>query len=310
MGFSSGASKAKRKAKKAAAAQYLAEFRKLNPIDDIGSLKTTNKRNLEETMGDEGSFRLRYMAKKADRMAREINNDDDYKKRISLYNDRISILKDQMANKSSVRYGIADSPIALPKLPDTSNVGGILGNGGASGIGGQSVGGIGGIASIGQNLQLQKPQSSFATGSSLFKTKDEAMADAVKKMEAYNKANAGTMVKSLTTPLGGIAGLGSRQVQSQFVPVTDPSRFIKQENFNGFGVLYRNLGNAESALNDINALGAGINNSAGNKNIESYAALAKKLKPMAKREANNMAIGPGTSLVAGELAQNNYTETM
>jgi len=63
MGFSSGASSAKRKAKKAAAEAYLKAFKKIKGIPEIDAVSAKNSKEIEETLGDNTAFRTRYMAK-------------------------------------------------------------------------------------------------------------------------------------------------------------------------------------------------------------------------------------------------------
>lgn len=320
MGFSSGASSAKRKAAKAAAQQYLAEFRKLKPIDALPRLASNNKKTIREELDDNASFRVRNMAQKADRMARAINKDDDYKNKIDAYNDRYEILKRQMANQSTTRYGISGSPIETAKTSNGFGGFGTYQGGSLGGSQGGLLGGNGVLSILGNQQPANKPQSSFATQGKMYQTKEEAMADATKQMETYNSG----LSKLIGTnkPQSQLYGSGfiayANPYTGQYTKadvdamrINDPSRFIQQENFDGFGVLYRDLSKAESALNDINALSNNITNSAGNKNIDAYAALASKLKPMIKKEAKNAEFATGNqSLVANELAQNSYTETM
>lgn len=300
MGFSSGASSKERKAKKAAAAAYYKEFAKLQALPELEKISTSNKRQVEDALGNEASFRTRNLSQKADRLAREINNDEDYKKKVAAYNDRYAILKDQMANKSTVRYSVADNPAALPATPSNDYV-----SGGAQNN----------IKNGAMDYEIVAPpaptSSSFATKGGMFKTQDEAMADAAKKMESYNNGLGGL--------LGSVKRLGQYNVPERFTQkdldamrVSDPSRFIQEEKFNGFGALYRNLEVAEAAANDINALGKNINGSKSNTTINTYSELTNKLKPLLKKDAANpQVVASGESVVSNELASANpYTETI
>jgi hypothetical protein len=308
MGFSSGASSAKRKAQKAAAQQYLKEFRKLKPIDALPRFETNNKRQIEDTLGDEASFRLRNMSHKADRAARGINKDDDYKTKVNSYNDRYAILKDQMANKSSVRYMAANNPNALP-VKNTNAFGGFF----SGGISGQQSS-HNTMANVGA-VSAKPNKSSFATKGGMYQNKEDAMADAAKKMEAYNNSLTNLLGKAKPNTNNGMMSYAPAGKYTQrdldAMRISDPSRFIQEEKFSGFGVLYRNLNLAESAANDITALGKSVTNSNGYKNTEAYVELAKKLKPLAKRELGHAA-NPivNNSLVSGDLAKTNYTETI
>ncbi|PPD48376.1 MAG: hypothetical protein CTY14_02115 [Methylotenera sp.] len=294
-----GASSQKRKAQQAAAAAYYAEFAKLQALPELERISTSNKRQVEETVGDSASFRTRNLAQKTDRLARQINNDDDYKKKVNAYNDRYAILKDQMANKSTVRYSISDNPAALPAPPSNDYFGytqNTIKNG------------AGDYANV---APIEPPKSSFATKGSMFKTQEEAMADATKRMESYNNGLGGL--------LGSVKRLGQFNVPEHYTQkdldamrVSDPSRFVQAETFGGFGALYKNLEVAESAANDINALGNSINGSKGNTTVNAYSELTNKLKPLLKKDAaNSQVVGSSGSVVSNELASANpYTETI
>lgn len=307
MGFSSGKSSAKRKAKKAAAAAYYKEFAKLQALPELEKISTSNKRQVEDALGNEASFRTRNLSQKADRLAREINNDEDYKKKVAAYNDRYAILKDQIANKSTVRYSISDNPAPVITQSTSSDYFGGAQNNIKNGAGDYAI------------FSPPAPtSSSFATKGSMFKTQEEAMADAAKGMEAYNNSLKGLLgsLKPRTTAIQGMGDYASpgkyEQKDIDAMRVSDPSRFIQEEKFNGFGVLYRNLDVAEAAANDINALGNSINGSKGNTTVNAYSELTNKLKPLLKKDAANpQVVASGGSVVSNELASANpYTETI
>lgn len=302
MGFSSGASSAERKAKKKAATAYYAAFSKLQALPELERISTSNKRDIEDSIGDSASFRTRNMSQKADRVARQINNDDDYKKKVSAYNDRYAILKDQIANKSTVRYSISDKPSELPVIKSDLD---------ASGNWAPHQTSISGAGDYATPSPQAPKNSSFATKGSMFKNQEEAMAGAAKSMEDYNNSLGGL--------LGAVKRIGQYNMPERYTQkdldamrVSDPSRFIQEEKFDGFGVLYRNLSKAESAANDINALGNNVTSSKGNANVTAYSELANKLKPLIKKDANNMQpVTNGGSIVSSELASANpYTETI
>lgn len=320
--FKSGESKAKRRARQAAAAQYMKEFKKIQPIPVLQRLDTNNRRTVEDSLGDGASARTRNMARKADRVAREINNDEDYNRKVNLTNDRYAILKEQMANRSTTRFKTTDNPTALP-VAQNNGWGNSWGGGGGFGqhFGGPSFNNFGGGPAMGGAPmwssgtammygnnggilnRANRDRSSFADGVTMHKTREEALAEATNKMNAYNKSKEGTHIVTR-----GFFGQNNR---TPFQPITDASRFVNEENFEGFGVLYRDLGKAERALNDVNALGTSVANSQGNTSITNYTELAKKLKPLVKKEAENAPLVAGNkSIISHELAQNNYTETM
>lgn len=321
-----GASAKERKAKKAAAQQYYNEFAKLQSIPDIGSVATNNKRSVEEGIGDNASARTRNMAQKADRMARSINNDKQYKSNVNMYNDRYKILKEQIANRDSVRYSVKDTPTI--EIKQTI---------GFNGIGGtdRTVGGIAGFGSgLGEAINPTKGgqyvnaaskgvksgliQSGYARQqviddpnanlNKLYQSKDEVMADAAKRMQEYNAMVDAESKKPNRTTGYNFIGNTTPQLQK----ATDANQFIQENKFGQFGVLYRNLGAAEDAVKDIQELGKRVTNSAGNQMLTKYSALAEKLKPMVKRDARNAQPSTnGQSIVSNELASANpYTETI
>lgn len=332
MGFSSGASSAKRAAKKAAAAEYYKAFAKLNSIPELKRISSSNKRDVEDALGDSASFRTRNLSQKSDRLARKINKDDQYKDAINSYNDRYSILKDQIANKSSTRYTLANTPGDY--IQENKRGSGTTGSGLSEYVKPSKPGNLGmaDIASMGSKNKM--PHSAFITQdrknsrkdrpsesqTKIYATKEEAMADAIKKMEKYNNSINGLMGKDKPRNqtqgmLGDIAIAPGKYSQKEIdaMKQSDASRFIKEEKFNGFDVLYRNLDLAESAANDITGLSKRISDSEGNKNVTDYSALAEKLKPLIKRDARNIQSGAnnGKSLVSNELASATpYLETV
>ena len=311
-----GASALKRKAKKAAAAEYYKAFAKLNSIPELERISSSNKRDVEDALGDSASFRTRNLSRKTDKLAREINKDDQYKNAISSYNDRYSILKDQIANKSTTRYAVIGTPGDYSQ-DDTRGVGKPIENIGLTMPDKDNI--KTDVSGYGSNKE--KLQSSFSTKGKMYSSKEEAMADAIKKMEEYNNYIGGLVGKDRPARTDGILAYQPAtsstnkytQEETKRLVESDPSRFIKGEKFNGFNVLYRNLDVAESAANDINALGKSITDSNGMKNANAYAALAEKLKPMIKRDARNIqsVANNGQSLVSNELASATpYLETV
>lgn len=315
-----GASALERKAKKAAAAEYYKAFAKLNSIPGLKRISSSNKRDVEDALGDSASFRTRNLSRKTDKLAREINKDDQYKNAIDSYNDRYSILKDQIANKSTTRYLIDDSP-GLSQGKKTKSKDKVFGDiSPINGLGKQSNNKNIDISGKGINLGIEKKQSSFSTNHNMYATKEEAMASAAKKMESYNNSVNELLGKDKPRREGAgmLAGLfldnrKYTQKDIEAMQIKDPSRFIREEKFDGFNVLYRNLDKAESAANDINTLSKNIMDSDGMKSANAYAALAEKLKPLIKRDARNIQSGAnnGQSLVSNELASATpYLETL
>lgn len=295
MGFSSGASSAKRKAKKAAAEAYLKAFKKIKGIPEIDAVSAKNSKEIEETLGDNTAFRTRYMAKKADKQARAFNKDEGYKEAVSNYNDRYEILKRQMANKSTTRYVVAEEP--EPSRTGT---------------------GIFGIDSMTGLVQQPQPNSSSSIAwlnavpkkmepvytTNTLRTKKEALAAAKPVMDKFN-AYADSVAKQNMMA-------GFTQLKPSPLKTNDPSAFVREQTFQPFGVLYRNLPLAESAATDMTSLSKAVKDSAGNAALNRYVQIANKLKSQVKRDARNIQpVNNNQSLVAGELASSKpYTETI
>lgn len=300
MGFSSGASSAKRKAKKAAAEEYLKAFRKIKGIPEVNAVSAKNSKEIEETLGDNTAFRTRYMAKKADKQAKEFNKDEGYKEAVRNYNDRYEILKRQMANQSTTRYVVAEEP--EPSKTGT----GIFGINSRIGLVQQPQ--PNSLTSIAGLSALPKKMEPVYTTNTLT-TKEEALAAAKPVMDKYNiqvDKNAKQNVPA------GFGNLLFGQQNSQPTKASDPSVFVREQTFQPFGVLYRNLPLAESAATDMTSLSKAVKDSAGNATLDKYVQIANKLKSQVKRDARNIQpVNNNQSLVAGELASSKpYTETI
>lgn len=323
-----GASSAKRKAKKAAAAQYYAEFAKLKSVPEMERMSTRNSRELEDAIGDNASGQTKNITRKIDRMSREINKDDAYKKNVKAYNDRYEILQNQIANKDTVRYSVSRAPAA-----EESTRGG-FGFAGSNqfNIGNQNQAGpmaggysptnqpMGMLAAINGGLNFgQAQRSKYNPNANYYKTRDEALLEATKRMEEYNAglkdnymkmATARNQLGSMGIPMDKSPEAAERYAQQN--KVTDPSKFIKENEFKAFNVLYRNLNLAEDAVADVEALGKKVINTKTNQLLPQYEQLNERLKGLVKRDARNVQPGnQNQSMVSNELASGKpYTETL
>lgn len=306
----SGASKKERKAKKAAAEQYYKAFAKVNEVIAPKRADSDNLKELDELTGGNASARAKVLARKADREAREFNKDTSFKEKAAAYNDRYAVLKEQMANKAVSRFTVGDSPLQkVSSSPNAFMGGGILGQPQNPGpFNAQSTQAFGGL-SLGVGLGTPDPNAgirkqAFSGNSPTFKTREEAMEFAKQKLSEYQ-------AKELANPKKAdpFAFLNPG-AQQRSLNNLRPEDMIQETRFNPFGILYRNLGTAEQAAEDLNRLGESVSNSVGAKALEKYASLAAKLKPMVKKEMNAPTIGT-QSMVAGELAQAApYTEAI
>lgn len=312
-----GASAAKRKAKKAAAAQYYKEFAKLKSVPEMERMSTRNSRELEDAIGDNASGQTRNITRRIDRMSRDINKDDDYKKNVKAYNDRYEILQNQIANKDTVRYSISGAPAELFGFSNQNFAEPMAGGSGGMNQQGGMAAAINNGLNIGQKEKVGKYVSAQNDGA-MFKTREEALAEAAKRMEEYNAGlkDAYMKMEAPRDQWGGVDMLDkSPQAAERYAQqnkVTDPSRFIQENKFDAFNVLYRNLGNAEDAVADVEALGKKVMNTKTNQLLPQYEKLNERLKGLVKRDARNVQPGnQNQSMVSNELASGKpYTETL
>ena len=263
MGFSSGASSKRRKALKAAAEQYYKAFSKLSEVANPERVQATTAREVEAVVGDDSSFKVRKLAKDSDRAARQFNADKSFKEKAAAYNDRYAILKEQMANRGAVRYSLADSRVGGDPNQKASSPAMVT-------------------ASLGAATRLS--EAKYDSDKKYFSSREGLLAEAQAKADAYNAAN---------------KAAARQPFAPAFVPA-QASDFIQETTFKPFGVLYRNLGVAESAAADLDRLGSAVSSSTGGQALERYAAITEKLKPVVAKEASRAVMDRQTPGLIGE----------
>jgi len=105
--MATGASKAKREAKKQAAAAYYEGLKKFERMDKIKRIDTQGARKLDESMEGNMSGRSKRMARQADKLGREINkHESGFNEKVDKYNDRFDQLQKQMNSKTGNSKGV------------------------------------------------------------------------------------------------------------------------------------------------------------------------------------------------------------
>lgn len=279
--------KEERKAYDKAIKQYTAELNKINPIEVIKRVDTNSKRKVEEDLGDAASGRLTSLTKKADKIARTINNDGDYSKSVGQFNERYDILKKQMAGGYTTRYGVKDAPVikADPKVPSIMG----LNREAAKPMGGNSNQGMMGFVGSTLGDSFKKPVAFEST----FATQDEALKAAQQKADQYNANLTPVVSKSIT----------GQSVSRMPASVTANDFMENVEYKGGASGRTEKMGALSGGYEDMARLSKTVQDSAGNANVGAYASLAEKLKQQYKRDAGAVAVKP-TGLLSSELAGN------
>lgn len=315
--------KARRQADKAQASYYKA-LSNLEALPEIRRAESNNVKQLEESLGDNASYGSKRLAKQADKLGKEINNDEQYKGYVSKYNQRYAQLKDQLAGKSSQRYYVDDYTPPVPVANNSSFSIGMGGNGGIMGgqssyigMGGmqQANGGGMGMASIGGGLGVraeadpntmswksfdQAGLDKYAAKNAdrnFYNTKEEALAEATKRMEAYNAkqsgllgtakpANSNTRMGMAYNPFGA-GKYTDKDIAA--MQVADPNLFVKGETLAGIANGWRgSMGEAGGAYSDMKVLADKIRGTGSNQYIQQYSEIANRLRSKAKRDDGNI----------------------
>lgn len=275
--------KAERKAYDKAIAQYVSEINKIKPVQEIKRVDNNTKRAIEDELGSSASGRLNYLSRKADSVARVINKDDDYKSKVSRFNDRYAILKDQVAGKYTTRYGVRDNPMADPDLePKPTGIDAYVNPPSAT---------------------VDKPVNFEQT----FATREEAYKAAQEKADAYNANPDNFKPRQVRAEYATtIDGLINNNSRTYTPPKITAEKLLQEVKYNGGASGRTERFNAlDSGYQDMARLSNSIQSSAGNQNVSLYSSLADKLKTQYKRDSGNVTtqVKP-TGLLASELAGN------
>lgn len=310
--MATGASAAKRKAKKAAADQYYKAFSELKSANADYKASANNKKQVVDAMGDDVSYGSKRLAMKADRLGRDINGNKEYREDLKRYNSRYEGLKKQLSGQAVERYKASSNPVAEVKPS-----GGMLTQGGINGFGGNTNQGSNTLADI-SSLGMKKTATDKGrelADDRYYDTQEEAMQDAQARMNQYNAAMDAKLGKRIeadpSSSQAGMAAYSNNSFRGNYTQadidkakVSDASKFVQKEKLNGIAVGYRQLEDMESAYGEIAALSEKAGKSPVNKQAEDYAKVTEQLKQKLRREQGNAGDRP-SGLLASELAGNN-----
>jgi hypothetical protein len=259
MGFSTGRSKAKREAKKAAAKAYWKAFKGLNRIDGAQSrnIDVRGTKAIEEEMGDDLSYGSKRLAMQADKVGKDVNKHlPKFKQSVENYNKRYDILQRQMKGET------VTGNFEVNKKKDQS---------------------FSGMASILNTLN--KKEAPLFSGT----TKEEAVAFA-KAQEAADREKARSNPFSWSnysrSPTSSTIQNALSNFQNKDSQFGDYS--VTQQRFDPISSNYRQLGAAKAAGEDLEALSKDLNGQSEYTNAaKKYGELAEKLKTKLRRDVGS-----------------------
>jgi hypothetical protein len=110
--MATGASAAKRDAKRAEAAAYYKALKESKRAERLGRVETQGRRKLSDQVGEDMSYQSKRLAQKADKVGREINaNGDEFNVGIDKYNKRYDALQEQMKGRPVGKYNGTSSEL-------------------------------------------------------------------------------------------------------------------------------------------------------------------------------------------------------
>lgn len=259
-----------RRAMDAALAQYGKELSKLDSLNDPGTIQTNSYRSATEAVGDSLNGQDRRNLKKADQLARKINNDDAYKQGIEKYNDRLKILQDQMKGKGSERYFINDKPTLPSPEKTSSSITGMAGNKSPQ------PGGVGMLAA----LTMAAPKDiSYDQTKEYFSSRDDALAKAEIMAQEYNANNA-------SKSKGLITSANSKPYQATAADFLGTQVFDPATTAKGGDRSIR-MSRLDAAAKDMQNLSGAISKTTGEAAASQYSTIADKINQRLTKVSND-----------------------
>jgi hypothetical protein len=128
--MATGASKARRDAKKQAAKAYYDALSKVEKVDPLKKIDTQGARKLSNEFGDEISYGAKRIAMQADRVARKINQDQSLNNDIGEYNKRVDEIDRQKNGETVKKFSVVQdkntgtiADLATSKIGGESSIG-------------------------------------------------------------------------------------------------------------------------------------------------------------------------------------------
>jgi hypothetical protein len=104
----SGASAAKREAKRQAQAAYFEALTKAEKLQNIKTIDSNSARKLEDELGDDYSYGTKRLAMQADKVAKKINQDETMQEGIGKFNKRYDEIRRQMNGERITKFKVKE----------------------------------------------------------------------------------------------------------------------------------------------------------------------------------------------------------
>jgi hypothetical protein len=104
--MATGASKARREARKQETKAYYDALKKLERANAVKRIDTRSASKLDDNLGGDVSYGAKRLAMKADKIGKQINNDPSLNQGIEAFNKRFDEMKRQMAGETIQKYEV------------------------------------------------------------------------------------------------------------------------------------------------------------------------------------------------------------
>jgi hypothetical protein len=246
--MATGASKAKREAKKQETKAYYEALNKIERANPVKRIDTQTARKLDNQLDGNMSYGTKRLAMKADKLGRSINADKTLNERIGDFNKRFDEVKRQMKGETITKYAVAETP---------------------------KTGGMG-IGMIGMAALDPANRNVGPRGVGAFDTQEAALSAVPVPEKPKNSFLA--MQQQFNAPQG----------MADFVNGGRSASPIKEVKLGKIDGGYRNLAATKAAYKDLEDLSKNVSNNASAKLTKEYEALGNQLKAKLKRESGTV----------------------
>jgi hypothetical protein len=263
--MATGASKAKRDAKKQAQAAYFKAISGAKRITPLRHIDTDSARRLDDDLGEDLSYGSKRLAMQADKLGKKINADKSFKGDVDKFNKRYDEIKLQMSGKTIKKFEVVEN--------DT---------------------GPRGMADIGINgISLASTQSA----NDKYDTAEEAKKEASTRVETKKTGPLGMSGERLSPGLieysiGDVAKNSARinpyNANLLGAQPTEPNYKVQAVDLQPITTSYRSLPQTKGAYEDLDKLTNNLAANPVNKFAESYETIAAKLKNRLKRDVDTI----------------------
>jgi hypothetical protein len=287
MGFSSGKSKAKRKAAKQAAAEYWKSYTtKIKPIEGAveRNIDTQSARKLSDSVGDDLSYSTKRIAMEADKVGRSMNEKlPQFKEAVTNYNKRYDILQRQMKGETVSEFEVMEKNTPENKNTDLSTIGMITAKPPANPT----------YTSLGKMSKAEAYAMAKSKGAAL-KAEFEKANPVRTGMFNQGNPNGNSIQNYLSAKIPDI-----RKNDTSFGGAGDKEIFVRETKYNPINPSYRTLGEMIKTGDEITELGDKVNSQTEFIGLQKqYGDLANKLKSKLRRDQGNF--NGGTGLIGSQ----------